>query len=107
MKFITSEQTTVKLMMWERTLMPDSTMVKDEKTGKTDFIKNGKEVEFTTYTFRDSFGDKLVFMIKSDAYRILEGKFVDITLDVALNDFTKKTQTKLVSCIESADQDPL
>jgi len=107
MKFITTgENQTVKLVMFERTMMPESDRSTDDK-GKTIFVKNGKEVEFTTYTFRDTFGDKLVLMSKSADYRPFEGKFVNITLDVTLNDFTKKIQTKLVSCELSEDQDPL
>jgi len=91
----------VKLVMFERTMMPESTM--ETVNGKKEFVKTGKEVEMTTYTFRDGFGDKLVMLSKENGYRDLEGELVDITLDVKYNDFTKKTQTKLVG-VQKAKQ---
>lgn len=90
----------VKLVMWEKTMLPDSDM--KEVNGKKVFEKNGKETEFTTYTFRDGFGEKLVVLSKINDYRALEGAEVEIELDLAYNDFSKKTQVKLAS-VKKAD----
>jgi len=84
----------LKLVMFERTMMPESIMSKDDK-GKTIFTKTDKEVEFTTYLLRDSFGDVLKFVSKNNDYRIFEGEFVDIILDITFNDFQKKNILKL------------
>jgi len=94
----------VKLVMFERTMLPESEMKKGIG-GKKEFIKTGKEVEYTTYTFRDGAGDKLVLLSRENGYRSLEGKTVDIELDVKHNEFTKKTQTKLASVRESENLD--
>jgi len=83
-------------MMFEKTMMPESEM-KEGTDGKKSFVKTGKEIEMTTYTFRDGAGDKLEFLSKENSYRDLEGEIVDISLEVKLNNFTKKLQTKLVS----------
>jgi len=93
----------VKLMFYEKTMMPESKMEEDSK-GKKSFVKTGGEVEMTTYTFRDDSGDKIIFLSKENGYRSLEGEYVDITLDIRFNDFTKKVQTKLVSVRKSVQQ---
>lgn len=99
MKFIAEEKDVV-LKMWDKVQMPDSDIGKDEK-GKTIFTKNGKMVEMTSYTFRDGFGDKLVFTTKNNDFRVLEGKQVNLILDVKLDDFTKKIKTALVGVTEA------
>jgi len=81
--------------MWERTEMPASNYDQESKK----FIKTGGVMEMTTYTFRDGFGDKLVFLSKNGDYRKLEGSVVDITLDVKLDEFTKKVRTKLLDVV--------
>lgn len=91
-----TELDSLKLVMFERTLMPESIKSKDEK-GKTIFTKTDKEVEYTTYLFRDSFGDVLKFTSKNNDYRSLEGEYVNIVIDIAFNDFQKKNSLKLVS----------
>jgi len=91
----------VKLMLWEKTMLPESEM-QTNSAGKKEFIKTGKEVEMTTYTFRDAMGDKLVFLSKENGYRSLEGEVVDIELDVKYNEFTKKPQVKIAS-VRKAD----
>jgi len=92
----------VKLMMWEKTMLPESEM--KDVDGKKSFIKTGREVEMTTYTFRDGMGDKLEFLSKENGYRALEGETVDIEIDVKLNNFTKKIQTRLASVRKSQPQ---
>lgn len=96
---ISSTLDSVKLVMFERTMMPESEM--KVVNGKKEFIKTGKEVENTTYTFRDSFGDKLIIMSKNNSFRTLEGEVVDLVIEVAYNDFQKKNRVSLVSCSKS------
>jgi len=96
MRFKTEKGSDTKLLMFERTMMPESIM--QEVDGKKKFVKTGKEVEMTTYTFRDGFGDKLVILSKDNGYRNLEGGLVDLVLEVTFNDFQKKNTVKLVSC---------
>lgn len=86
------------MVMFERTMMPESTM--KEVDGKKSFVKTGGEVEMTTYTFRDGMGDKFVVMSKDNSYRTLEGKLVDVELDIKMNEFTRKSQIKLASVRE-------
>lgn len=93
----------VKLVMWEKTNLPESKMVDVE--GKKGFQKTGKEIEHTTYSFRDGSGEKLVFLSKENGYRDFEGEFVDIEIDVKYNEFTKKTQTRLSSCRKASNLD--
>jgi len=101
MKFKALDVKEVKLVMFEKTMMGDSKMEKD-KDNKTIFVKTGTETEHTTYTFRDSFGEKLVLLSKNNDYRKLEGEFVNVTLDVVFNDFSKKNKVSLVSIEKSA-----
>jgi len=100
MIFKTANLQNVKLVMFERTMMPESTM--KEVDGKKSFVKTGNEVEMTTYTFRDGMGDKFVTMSKDNSYRTLEGEMVDIELDIKLNEFTRKAQIKLAA-VRKAD----
>jgi len=99
MIFASDKLQKVKLVMYEKTMLPESEM--REEGGKKSFVKTGKEVEMTTYTFRDGAGDKLILLSKENGYRNLEGEVVDITLDVKFNDFTKKAQVKLASVTKS------
>jgi len=84
----------VKLVMYEKTMLPESNM--QEVNGKKQFVKTGKETEMTTYTFRDGFGEKLVVLSKDNSYRALEGEIVELTIDCVYNDFTKKNRVSLV-----------
>jgi len=93
MKFKSVEKN-VKLVMWEKTEMPESNM--GEKDGKKVFVKTGKMIEMTTYTFRDFVGEKLVILSKDNAFRAMEGKDVDLTVEVVFNDFQKKNRVSLV-----------
>lgn len=92
MRFKTVDSDT-KLVMWERTMMPESNMV--EKDGKKSFVKTGKEVEMTTYTLKDGFGDKLIVLSKDNSFRSLEGAKVELTLEVVYNDFQKRNRISL------------
>lgn len=95
----TTNENPIKLVMWEKTMMPES---KSEiVNGKKQFIKTGNEVEMTTYIFRDSFGDIMKFLSKNNIYRTFEGGNVDITLDLSFNDFQKKNLLKLESVSSS------
>lgn len=94
-----SDLDNVKLVMFERTMLPES--VSSKVDGKTIFTKTGKEIEHTTYTFRDSFGDKLILLSLNSDYRAFEGECVDITISVTYNEFQKKNLVKLVSCSKS------
>jgi len=86
----------VSMIMWEKTMLPDSVRSVDEK-GKTVFTKTGTKTEYTTYTFRDSFGDKLVFTSKNNSYRTWEGKKVIIALEVNFDEFNRKNKVSLNS----------
>lgn len=99
MKFI-SQVEDIKLVMWEKTMMADSDTIVDAD-GKKKFVKNGKQTEYTTYFFRDGFGEKLVILTKENGYRHLEGGQVDISIDVQFNDFTKKNRVTLLECSKS------
>lgn len=99
MRFKTESNQEVKLVMYEKIMMPESTM--QEVNGKKQFVKTGNKVEMTTYTFRDGFGDKLVVTSKDSSYRNLEGELVDLIIEVSTNDFTKKNVQKLVSCTKA------
>jgi len=92
----------VKLMFYEKTMLPESKM--QEVDGKKSFVKTGGEVEMTTYTFRDASGDKLIVLSKENGYRALEGELVDIDVDIKYNEFTKKLQVKLASVKKSDPQ---
>lgn len=85
-----------ELKMWSKSMIPESVQDKDEN-GKTIFVKTGKKVEFTKYTFRDEFGDVLVLTSNLNDYRSLEGKKVDLEIEIATNDFTGKNKVSLKS----------
>lgn len=93
MRFITQEDD-VQMLMWEKTLMPESKAEKDEK-GKTVFVKTGNKVEMTTYTLRDGFGDKLVVLSSNNDYRTLEGKKVNVVMEVKFDEFNRKNKLTL------------
>jgi len=99
MKFISQDSQEVKMVMFENTDMPDSTM--QEVNGKKVFVKTGKITAMTTYTFRDGFGEKLIILSKDNTYRNLEGEMVDIILEVVFNDFQKRNRISLVSCVKA------
>jgi len=93
MRFITQEDD-VQMLMWEKTLLPESKAEKDEK-GKTVFVKTGNKVEMTTYTLRDGFGDKLVVLSSNNDYRTLEGKKVNVVMEVKFDEFNRKNKLTL------------
>lgn len=94
----------VKLVMFEKTMLPESEA--REVNGKKEFMKTGREVEFTTYSFRDSFGEKLVLLSKDNSYRSLEGEMVDLELEVKYNEFSRKNRVALVSVRKSDPKFP-
>jgi len=71
----------VQLKMWEKTMMNES-IFSEEKNA---YIKTGKKVEQTTYTFVDEVGNKLVFLSDNAKIREHEGEtgelFVALTHD--------------------------
>jgi len=89
-----------KMVMFERTMMPESNMVK--KDGKTSFEKTGRETEMTTYTFRNGFGEKLIVLSKDNSYRDLEGALVELELEVVYNDFQKRNRISLAKVTKVA-----
>lgn len=95
MRFVADKTQECKLVMWEKTMMPESVM--QEVDGKKKFVKTGVMTEMTTYTFRDGFGDILKILTKENGYRSLEGGQVVITLEVAWNDFQNRNNVRLVS----------
>jgi len=76
----------LKLIMAEKSDLPE------RKQGEGgEWEKTGKTIEKTTYTLKDVLSsEKLVFLAGND-YRILEGKDVDIQVDIKFNDFSRKT----------------
>jgi len=97
MRFTSNKIPDVKLVFFERTDMPESSM--QEVDGKKQFVKTGKTVEMTTYTFRTSDGEKLVLMSKNNSYRNLEGELVDIDIEVKYNEFDRRSRVSLVAVI--------
>jgi len=85
----------VELKMWEKTMLPESQMV--EENGKKSFKKTGKEVEMTTYTFRDSFGDVLIMLSDINSFRALEGEKVVIETEIVFNTFKNQNRVKLAN----------
>jgi len=80
--------------------MKESVASKD-KDGKTVFTKTDKDLEYTTYTFRDFVGEKLIFMSKNNNFRTLEGEDVIITLNIKFDEFKRRNQYQLTN-IEKA-----
>jgi len=76
----------VTLKMWEKTMMPETSL----QDGKR--IKTGNKLEFTTYTFTDSWGAKLTFLTQSSEYRKFEGETGDLILSLAHDDFRKRNR---------------
>lgn len=99
MRFVTQDKD-VSLLMWEKTLMPESIMVDDEATKKKIFKKTGSKIEMTTYTLRDGFGDKLVLLSKNNDFRNLEGKRVQIILEVKRDEFKNLNKLSLAELSE-------
>jgi len=101
MRFVTNKGNgnVVKLKMWEKTMMPESNMI--DVGGKKQFVKTGKEIEMTTYTFTDSVGEKLIILSKDNSFRTLEGEEVTIELEVVFNDFQKKNRVGLASLVKA------
>lgn len=90
----------LELVMWEKTMMPESVIVKGND-GKSSFSKTGKVLEYTTYSFRDSFGDKFVFTSKNNDWRTLEGEQVIISLDLKFDEFKRKTKISLSDVVKA------
>lgn len=86
----------VKLLMWEQTLMKESVATKGTD-GKTIFTKTDKDLEYTTYVFRDFVGEKIVLTSKNNSYRTLEGEDVTINLSIKYDDFNRKNKISLTS----------
>lgn len=86
----------VEFKMWEKLEMDESSYNKETKS----FVKTGKKEEKTTYILRDLVGDKLVLLGNND-YRNLEGKRVDVQLDLVHDEFKKINRIKFVSMSES------
>jgi len=86
----------LKLAFFENTDLPESIASKDDN-GKTIFTKTGKKVPYTTYTFRDQLGEKLIFLSNNDTWRALEGELVDIEVEISYDDYKRTTKTRLAS----------
>ena len=84
------------LVMWEKTMMPDSNY--DSATKQ--WIKTGSLTEKTTYVLRDEFGSKIVFLSGND-FRKLEGKIVDVEVKLVYGEFGRKNKVSLSRISES------
>jgi len=93
-----SELENVKLVMFERTMLPES--IRETVEGKTVFKKTGKEVENTTYTFLDESGDKLVFLSPNSELRDKEGETGALFVDLGHDSYKKKNTVKLVGFLD-------
>jgi len=80
----------VELVMWEKTMMAETSL----EDGKR--IKTGKQVEMTTYTFRDEFGSKLVFLSTDSNFRRAERKHGDLFVKLGYDDFKKQNRVRFV-----------
>jgi len=84
----------VMLKMWEKKELPRTEMV----AGKRVKVGDEKE-EFTSYSFCDEFGTKLLFLSKGSAYRRHEGQQGTLTVKLEYDDFKKRNKISLVSFI--------
>lgn len=81
----------ITLKMWEKTMMPETNLVDGVRQ------KTGNRVEFTTYTFTNEYGDKLVFLSKENQFRPLEGETGELQVKLAYDDFRKRNLVKFVN----------
>jgi len=88
----------LELKMWKKEMMPENLKGADGKFQKDEngkFIKSGKEVEYTTYTFRDLTGEVLEIMSAKNDLREQEGKTGLVVLNLTRRSFQGKTETKV------------
>lgn len=94
--------TTIKnviLVMFEKTMMPDSMYSEEQKK----YVKTGNKTERTTYTFRDEFGTKLVFLAGNE-YRALERESVDLDIELSFDDYNRKNKISLKNVRKSENK---
>lgn len=84
----------VSLKMWEKTMMPESIF----QDGK--YVKTGKKIEQTTYSFIDEWGNKLVFLSDNNNFRKLEGVTGDLWLSLVHDNFNKINKIQFKGFIE-------
>jgi len=75
----------VTLKMCEKTMMSES--IREEKDGKTSYVKTGKKIEQTTYTFVDENLNKLVFLSDNMSLRKYEGQTGELYLSLVHDNF--------------------
>lgn len=90
---IKAELQPMYLVLWEKKELPERQ--KNSVTGEWD--KTGKMIEYTTYTFRDEFGETLKFMMLDDGYRKWEGSEVQLTIGITYDDYNNVNKLKLES----------
>jgi len=90
---IKAELQPMNLVLWEKKELPERQ--KNSVTGEWD--KTGKMTEYTTYTFRDEFGETLKFMMLDDGYRKWEGSEVQIVLGITYDDYNNVNKLKIES----------
>lgn len=83
MKDIVIENITLK--MWEKSMMSESIFSEEKKQ----YVKTGKKVEQTTYSFLDEDGDKLVFLSDKNEWRKMEGQTGDLHVSLNHDNFNK------------------
>jgi len=81
----------VKLIMWESSKMPNTTLVDGIRT------KTGGEQECSVYTFKDEWGSKLIFLSQKNDFRTSEGKDGSLTVKVKYDDFKRKNVVQFVN----------
>jgi len=85
----------IVLKMWEKTMMPESVL----QDGK--YVKTGKKLEQTTYTFVDEWGNKLVFLSDNQGLRKSEGKLGVLEVALTHDNFNKINKMKFVDFLSS------
>lgn len=88
----------LELVLWENRDLP-----KSEKNDKGEWIKTSEKEVFTFYTFRDEFGDVIKFLKKGTDYRHLQGKQVEVIVNLAYDNYNNVTKLTLGQVIELAD----
>jgi len=77
-------------------MVSESVQAKDS-AGKTVFNKTGNKVENSTYTIKTLEEDKLIFLSSENQYRNLEGKRIDLEVDLVHDDFKSVNKIKFVA----------
>lgn len=86
----------LKLAMVEAVVMKDRT-----KNAQGVWEDNGKTIEKTQYTFKDTLTHEKIVLFGKNDFRGFEGKIVNVQVDIKYNDFAKQVKLGLGSISEA------